>query len=151
MNRPKRRTPYPVRRTDNRGSSYEGLQENVRRLKTPAIEVWRNKYPERRYIINIEMPEFTCLCPKTGLPDFAKIIIRYAPDRWCLELKSLKYYELFYRNLGVFHEHVVNRFLDDIVRAVKPRWAEVSGEFNARGGIRTTVRAEYGKRVTGNG
>ena len=123
--------------------SYEGLQENVRNLKTPVIEVWKNKYPERDYVISIDMPEFTCLCPKTGLPDFAKITIRYTPDAWCLELKSLKYYELFYRDLGVFHEHVVNRFLDDIVKVAKPRWTEVVGEFNARGGIRTTVRAEY--------
>ncbi|OIO37625.1 MAG: NADPH-dependent 7-cyano-7-deazaguanine reductase QueF [Candidatus Omnitrophica bacterium CG1_02_49_10] len=129
---------------------YEGLQENVRTLKTPLIEVWKNKYPDRDYVIDIEMPEFTCLCPKTGLPDFAKVTIRYTPDIWCLELKSLKYYELFYRDMGIFHEHVVNRFLDDIVKCAKPRWAEVVGEFNARGGIRTTVKAEY-KRVTGNG
>lgn len=126
-------------------SPYEGLQKNIRHLKTPDIETWTNKYPERDYVVKIEMPEFTCLCPKTGLPDFARIVIQYIPDRLCLELKSLKYYELFFRQHGIFHEHVVNKMLEDIVRCTRPRWAEVVGEFNARGGIRTTVRAEYGE------
>jgi len=124
-------------------SSYEGLQEKIRKLKTPAIETWKNIYQGRDYVIDIDMPEFTCICPKTGLPDFAKITIRYTPDKSCIELKSLKYYELFYRDVGIFHENVVNRFLDDLVKACKPRWMEVVGEFNARGGIKTTVRAEY--------
>jgi 7-cyano-7-deazaguanine reductase len=93
------------------------------------------------------MPEFTCLCPKTGLPDFARIAIHYIPDKACLELKSLKYYELFYHNVGIFHENVVNKFLDDLVRACKPRWMEIVGEFNARGGIKTSVRAEYKKET----
>ena len=122
---------------------YEGLQENVKRLKSPAIDVWRNKYDDRDYEIKIDMPEFTCVCPKTGLPDFALIIIRYVPDKWCIELKSLKYYELFYRNLGIFHENVVNKMLNDLVKACEPRWMEITGEFNARGGIKTTVKAEH--------
>ena len=126
-------------------SSYESLQENVRKLKTPEIEVWKNKYPERNYNITIDIPEFTSLCPKTGLPDFATITIRYIPDRSCVELKSLKYYTIFYRDIQIFNEHVVNKFLDDLVAACRPRWMEVIGEFNARGGIKTTVRAEYSK------
>lgn len=124
-------------------SSYEGLQDKVRRLKTPAIEVWKNQYPDRSYVIRIDIPEFTSICPKTGLPDFANITIRYIPDLSCLELKSLKYYTIFYRDIGMFNEHVVNKILDDIVKATRPRWAEVVGEFNARGGIKTTVRAEF--------
>jgi 7-cyano-7-deazaguanine reductase len=125
------------------GSPYEGLQNKIKKLKTPKIETWHNIYPERDYVIDIDMPEFTCICPKTGLPDFARISIRYIPDKACIELKSLKYYELFYREVGIFHENVVNRFLEDLVRACKPRWMEVTGEFNPRGGIKTTVRAEY--------
>lgn len=128
-------------------SDYEGIQGKIKKLNTPKIETWHNIYPERDYIINIDMPEFTCLCPKTGLPDFARITIHYIPDKACLELKSLKYYELFYRNVGIFHENVVNKFLDDLVRACKPRWMEIVGEFNARGGIKTSVRAEYKNRV----
>ena len=124
-------------------SSYEGLQKNIKNLKAPVIEAWKNQYPGRDYIITIDIPEFTCICPKTGLPDFAVISVRYIPDKLCIELKSLKYYEIFYRNVGIFHENVINRFLDDLVRACKPRWMEITGEFNARGGIKTTVRAEY--------
>ena len=126
-------------------SSYEGLQNAVRKLKTPKIDVWKNQYPERDYTITIDCPEFTCICPKTGLPDFAVITIKYVPDELCLELKSLKYYTIFYREVGIFNENVVNKFLDDLVKACKPRWMEIVGEFNARGGIKTTVRAEYRK------
>lgn len=126
-------------------SSYEGLQKNIRKLQAANIEVWNNQYPDRDYTITIDIPEFTCICPKTGLPDFAAITVRYIPDELCVELKSLKYYEIFYRNVGIFHENVVNKFLDDLVKACSPRWMEVVGEFNARGGIKTTVRAEYKK------
>lgn len=127
-------------------NSYENLQNRVRTVKTPGIDVFVNKYPDRDYIITIEVPEFTCICPKTGLPDFAVITIRYIPDKSCIELKSLKYYELFYRDLGIFHENVVNKFLDDLVKACAPRWMEITGEFNARGGIKTTVKAEYKRK-----
>lgn len=127
------------------GDSYEGLQDKIRNLKTPAIEAWKNRYPDRDYTIKIDIPEFTCICPKTGLPDFADIAIRYMPDKWCIELKSLKYYTIFYRDVGIFNENVVNKMLDDFVKAVKPRWMEIVGEFNARGGIKTTVSAEYKK------
>ena len=124
-------------------SPYEGLQKSIKKLKTPDIETWKNQYPDRDYIITIDIPEFTCICPKTGLPDFANITVRYIPDELCLELKSLKYYEIFYRNVGIFHENVVNKFLDDLVKACSPRWMEIVGEFNARGGIKTSVKAEY--------
>jgi len=130
-------------RRSGKRSSYEGLQNDIRRRRSPEIEVWKNQYPERDYVITIDIPEFTCICPKTGLPDFATITIRYIPDKTCIELKSLKYYELSYRNTGIFHENVVNKFLEDLVGACKPRWLEVTGEFNARGGIKTTVKAEY--------
>ncbi|MFA5388724.1 MAG: preQ(1) synthase [Candidatus Omnitrophota bacterium] len=124
-------------------SNYEGLQKNIKNLKTPGIEVWENKYPGREYIITLENPEFTCVCPKTGLPDFANIVIQYAPAKHCVELKSLKLYMLFYRDIGIFHEHVTNKILEDFVKACKPRWACIKGEFNTRGGIKTTVTAEY--------
>ncbi len=127
-------------------SPYEGLQKKIRVLKTPAIDTWRNQYPERDYIIRIDIPEFTSICPKTGLPDFATIMVRYVPDAECIELKSLKYYTVYYRHIGIFNEHVVNKMLNDLVKACKPRWMEIVGEFNARGGIKTTVTAEYGDR-----
>ena len=136
-------------------SSYEGLQDRVRKLKSPEIETWKNQYPDRDYCITIDVPEFTCICPKTGLPDFATIVIRYIPDRLCIELKSLKFYTIFYRDVGIFNEHVINKMLDDCVKSCRPRWMEIVGEFNARGGIKTTVRAEYkkgeGSRVKGLG
>jgi len=124
-------------------SDYESLQENIRRLKTPEIEVWENIYPDREFIVNLDIPEFTCICPKTGLPDFANIIIEYKPYKFCLELKSFKFYLTFYRNIGIFHEHVINKILDDFVKACKPRWVKIIGEFNPRGGIKTTVSREY--------
>lgn len=124
-------------------SSYEGLQKNVRALKTPRIEAWKNQYPDKEYAITLDIPEFTCICPKTGLPDFADLKIEYSPNKYCVELKSFKLYLLFYRNLGIFHEHLVNRVLDDFVAACQPRWVKVSGVFNPRGGITTSVHAEW--------
>jgi len=124
-------------------NSYEGLQKNIKQIKTPFIEVWNNQYPEKDYTIKVETDEFTCICPKTGLPDFAKITIEYSPNKHCVELKSFKMYLLFYRNLGIFHEHAVNRILNDFVKSCKPKRARVTGIFNARGGITTTVSAEY--------
>jgi 7-cyano-7-deazaguanine reductase len=127
-------------------SSYEGLQENVRGLKTPEIEVWKNQYPDKIYAIKIEIPEFTCICPKTGLPDFAAIVIEYSPLRYCIELKSLKMYTIFFRNIGIFHEHMINKLMEDFVKTVKPRRAKITGIFNPRGGIATTVIREYKRR-----
>jgi len=124
-------------------NSYENLQEHIRELKTPKIDVWENKYKDKDYVIKIETPEFTCLCPKTGLPDFAAIYIEYNPDKFCIELKSFKEYLVFFRPIGIFHEHVTNRILDDFVRASKPKWAKIRTEFNIRGGMTTTVEAEY--------
>ncbi len=124
-------------------SSYEGKQSNIRTMKMPAIEVWANQYADREYVVDLTIPEFTCICPKTGLPDFATIKVSYKPASVCLELKSLKMYLLEYRNLGIFHEHLVNRLLDDFVKAGKPRWMKVEVEMNPRGGIATNVTAEY--------
>ena len=124
-------------------SDYEGLQKNVRKLKTPLIEVWQNQYTDKIYSINLDIPEFTCICPKTGLPDFAVIGIEYSPAKYCVELKSFKMYTIFFRNVGIFHEHLINRMLEDFTAAVKPRWVKITGTFNPRGGITTTVLAEY--------
>lgn len=112
------------------------------------IEVIKNEYPEKDYVVNIEFPEFTCVCPRTGLPDFATIKIEYIPDKLIIELKSLKMYFITYRNLGIFHENVVNKILDDLVHACRPRKMKVVGEFNVRGGIKTTVSAEYKSPTT---
>lgn len=127
-------------------SSYEGLQGRIRKLKTPKIEVWQNQYADKEYVICLEIAEFTCICPKTGLPDFATIKIEYAPEKYCIELKSLKLYINFFRSFGIFHEHVTNRILDDFVSASRPRWAKITGDFNPRGGIKTVVTREYKKR-----
>lgn len=124
-------------------SSYEGLQRKVRDLKTPEIEVWSNQYADKAYTINIDIPEFTCICPKTGLPDFAEISIEYSPRKYCVELKSLKMYTIFFRDIGIFHEHLVNKMLDDLVKSVKPRQMRIVARFNPRGGITTTVSREY--------
>jgi len=126
--------------------SYEGLQENIRNLKTPKIEVWNNQYPDKIYTINLDVPEFTCICPKTGLPDFAAIKIEYSPDKYCIELKSFKMYTIFFRNIGIFHEHVINKMLEDVVKAAKPRWLKITGIFNPRGGITTTVSREFKRK-----
>jgi len=108
-----------------------------------ALETFPNARPERDYEIVIRCPEFTSMCPKTGLPDFGEIRIDYVPDEQCIELKSLKYYLLEYRNKGVFYETVTNKILDDLVEACAPRRMTVTGAFTARGGITTTVTAEH--------
>ena len=107
----------------------------------PAIETWPNQY--RGYEITISIPEYTSICPRTGLPDFGTITIHYLPAKLCVELKSLKYYILAYRNLGIFYENAVNRILDDLVKACRPKWAIVRGAFTTRGGMRTTIEARY--------
>lgn len=110
----------------------------------PEIETWENNY--RGYEITITIPEYTSICPRTHLPDFGTMTIHYLPDKFCLELKSLKYYILSYRNLGIFYENAVNRILDDVARACRPRWAVVRGEFTTRGGMHTTVEARYPRK-----
>ena len=129
-------------------SHYENLQEHIRTLQLPAIEVWTNQYADREYTVDLEIPEFTCICPKTGLPDFAVIYISYSPAKSCLELKSLKEYIHSYRTLGIFHEHLTNKILDDVVNACRPRWAQVKTVMNPRGGITTTVAAQYPIQIT---
>lgn len=124
-------------------SLYEGLQEDIRKLKTPKIETWKNQYADKEYTITLDIPEFTCICPKTGLPDFAAVKIEYSPDKYCIELKSFKMYTIFYRGVGIFHEHLINRMLEDFVNAAKPRRVKITGIFNPRGGITTTVAAEW--------
>lgn len=111
-----------------------------------TLETFPNPEPARDYRIHMEIPEFTCLCPRTGQPDFATLILDYVPDRLCLELKSLKLYIWSYRNEGAFHEAVTNRILDDLVRAVRPRYMRLQAKFYVRGGIFTTVVAEHRKR-----
>jgi 7-cyano-7-deazaguanine reductase len=108
-----------------------------------ALETFPNPNPERDYTIRFECPEFTCVCPLTGQPDFATIHVEYVPDRLCVELKSLKLYLWSYRAEGAFHEAVTNRILDDLVAALAPRFARVVGDFNVRGGIHTEITAEY--------
>jgi len=113
-------------------------------IKTSILSPMDYKYRQKRDIdIEIEQPEFTSVCPMTGLPDFGCIIIRYVPDKKIIELKSLKYYLLQYRNVGIFYEHVVNRILDDLAAVLKPKRMEITGEFTARGGITTRAVAAY--------
>lgn len=114
------------------------------RAKLPAIETWPNQYPD--YEITIDHPEFTSVCPKTGLPDFGTLTLTYVPRRACLELKSFKLYLNEYRNLGIFQENVVNRVLEDVVKACKPKWARVEGDFAARGGLTTRVSASWPRK-----
>ncbi len=128
-------------------SAYEGLQAGVRSILLPDIEVWENQYADRTYTVELDIPEFTCICPKTGLPDFASVRVSYEPRQWCLELKSFKMYIVAFRNLGIFHEHLVNRILDDVVKACRPRRVKVTAVMNPRGGITTTVTAEYQERT----
>tara|TARA_B100000029_G_scaffold446874_1_gene468283 strand:- start:152 stop:529 length:378 start_codon:yes stop_codon:yes gene_type:complete len=107
------------------------------------LETFENPYPGRDYVIDTVCPEFTSMCPKTGQPDFGTLSISYIADKLCYELKSLKLYLQQYRNHGAFYENVTNRILDDLVAATAPRWMSIVAEFTARGGISTTVTAEY--------
>lgn len=110
---------------------------------TKTLETFPNPEPGRDYTIRMEIPEFTCLCPRTGQPDFATLYLAYVPDQLCVELKSLKLYVWSFRDEGAFHEAVTNRILEDLVQAVAPRFMRVTGAFNVRGGITTTVVAEH--------
>ena len=123
-------------------------KERVKYPATPAkakLETFENEHSHRDYWISFDCPEFSSLCPKTKQPDFGIIRIKYVPDGECIEGKSLKLYLFSYRNIGIFNEETVNRILDDLVKACKPREMEVVGEFNPRGGIRITVEAKYSK------
>ena len=111
-----------------------------------TLETFPNPNPARDYLIRMEVPEFTCLCPRTGQPDFATLVLDYVPAARCVELKSLKLYVGSYRNVGAFHEAVTNRILEDLVRATRPRFMRLTAKFNVRGGIFTTVIAEHTQR-----
>lgn len=114
-------------------------------LPSKTLEVFPNHHPGRNYIVTLICDEFTCICPQTGQPDFASISIEYVPDRKIVESKSLKLYFWSFRNEGVFHEHVANIILDDLVKALDPRWCRVIADFGIRGGISISVDAEYGE------
>ena len=114
--------------------------------RNKGIETFQNPKPDRDYVIHMKIPEFTCLCPMTGQPDFATLTLDYIADRKCVELKSLKLYIWSYRDKGAFHEAVANQILDDIVAALSPRYAQLKAQFNVRGGIFTTIQTQYRKR-----
>lgn len=118
--------------------SKEGLDK-----KLPKIETWENQFPS--YEITVEIPEYTSLCPKTGLPDFGMLVLRYTPEKKCVELKSFKNYILSYRNLGIFYENAVNRIIRDVVSSCKPVKASLTGVFNTRGGMNCSVFVSYSK------
>ena len=117
-------------------------------MSSSTLETFPNPRPERDYEIAIHCPEFTSLCPMTGLPDFGEIHITYTPDARCIELKSLKYYLVDFRNRGIFYEHVTNQILDDLVALLEPRHLTVVGDFSARGGITTSVTARFARTAT---
>ena len=127
-------------------SQYEHLQDAIQSLVIePGLEAFENNYPENEYQVQLKFDEFTCVCPRTGLPDFATIIIDYVPAKLIIESKSLKLYLNAYRNLGIYSENVVNKILQDIVETCSPRSAEVTGMFSPRGGVDITVSACYDK------
>ena len=109
------------------------------------LETVQNQYSDRKYRVNISIPEFNCVCPRTGLPDFGTIYITYTPAKHIVELKSLKLYIVKFRNVGVFHEHVTNRIMDDFKKACKPKQIKVVGDFHPRGGIKTTIKSKHDK------
>lgn len=125
--------------------TYDGRQDHIPGLKTPEIESFTNVYEGKDYTIDFTVPEFTAVCPKTGLPDFGVIYVSYIPTKRCIELKSFKEYILSYRNVGIFHEFLVNKIMEDLIQAVEPKYLKVIGDYNARGGIKTIVTREYSK------
>lgn len=114
----------------------------IEEIERSDLEPWPNSNPERDYVTHLEIPEFTCLCPRSGFPDFATMVIDYVPDRFVVELKSLKLYINKYRNQQISHEAVTNRILDELVALLKPRWMRVVGDFTVRGNIKTIIFAE---------
>lgn len=138
---------YAVKGAGSKSKQTTKLGYNERHAKSginaslPEIETFPNQY--KRYEITIEIPEYTAICPKTNLPDFGTITLHYMPDKECLELKALKMYIHAYRNLGIFYENAVNRILQDIVKACRPIWANVTGTFTARGGLCSKIEAKY--------
>lgn len=130
-------------------SGYNDRQDDIRDIIIePGLETIRNMYPDRDYTVDLTTPEFSSICPKTGLPDFADLSIRYIPGELLVEEKSLKLYLTGYRSLGIFQEHATNKIMDDFVKTVKPRWIKVTARWNARGGIGVNVEAEWKERNT---
>jgi 7-cyano-7-deazaguanine reductase len=126
-----------------RPSDYQIHQKKFLSARLPELEVVDNHYADREYLVHFEVPEFTCVCPKTGQPDFATLTIDFYPAKKLVELKSLKLHLQGYRNVGVFHEHIANKLLDDLVKAIAPRRLRVIADFNVRGGIHTVVTASH--------
>lgn len=125
-------------------TGYKGKQDKIRDLTiTPELDVVENQYMDRDYIVELKTNEFTTVCPKTGLPDFATITIQYKPDKYLVEQKSLKLYLNGYRNIGIFQEHATNKIFDDFIRQVQPRWAKIEVVWNIRGGVGVKVEREY--------
>ncbi|RPH38221.1 NADPH-dependent 7-cyano-7-deazaguanine reductase QueF [bacterium] len=120
--------------------------QDISAVDVKALETFPYEYPGKDIVINIDTDEFTAVCPWSGLPDFATIRIDYVPDKLIIELRSLKYYLLSYRNVGIYQEHLVNRLLEDLVRCARPRWMKISADYKVRGGIHTVASREY----TGN-
>lgn len=116
-------------------------------IETNELTAWPNPAPERHYLVSMDVPEFTCVCPQSGYPDFATIKIRYQPRDRIVELKALKLYINAYRDVAISHEAVTNKILDDLVALLDPRWMRITGDFNVRGNIKTVVRAEHGERA----
>ena len=125
------------------------MKYGERRVRRAKIETWPNPSPERNYEIHVTFPEFTCLCPRSGYPDFASIIVRYIPDKKIVELKSLKLYLNSFRDTAISHEEATNRVYDELSRALKPRFIEVVGDFNPRGNVKTVVRVSSETEKTG--
>jgi len=121
------------------------MKKGQKEIRTSRLATVENKYPHRDYEVNIALPEFTCLCPITGYPDFATIHVKYIPDKLLLELKSVKLYINKFRDQERFHEEIVNKILEDLTAVCQPRWMEVVGDFNPRGNVKTIVKAEYRK------
>ncbi len=117
--------------------------QSVDTIDVNVLDTFPYEYPERDIIIDIDTDEFTAVCPWSGLPDFARIEIHYIPDKLCIELRSLKYYLMSYRNVGIYQEHAVNRILKDLVNCCKPKWMSVTADYSIRGGIHTTTSVEY--------
>jgi 7-cyano-7-deazaguanine reductase len=124
----------------------EPLKRGQKEILESKLTVVENQYPNRDYEVAITLPEFTCLCPISGYPDFAEIRVKYIPDKHIIELKSLKLYVNKFRDQFIFHEEAVNRILDDLVEVCHPRWMEVVGDFNPRGNVKMVVRAEHKKK-----
>ncbi len=127
-------------------TSPEGELYGTAAIRENQLERWPDPYPERPYLISFDIPEFTCLCPRSGFPDFALIKVRYQPAEWIVELRSLKLYINGFRDRAISHEAVANEILDELVKLLDPRWMRVTADFSVRGNIKTVVRAEHGSR-----